>query len=39
MPGLGTVFRRELAAYFTSPIAYVIAAAFLLITALYSTPT
>jgi ABC-2 type transport system permease protein len=34
MPGLGTVFRRELAAYFTSPIAYVIAAAFLLVTAL-----
>lgn len=34
MFGLGVVFRRELAAYFTSPVAYIIAAAFLLVTAL-----
>lgn len=34
MIGVGTVFRRELAAYFTSPVAYLIGAAFLLITAL-----
>lgn len=34
MAGLGVVFRRELAAYFTSPVAYVIAAAFLLVTGL-----
>ncbi|GIK29938.1 MAG: ABC transporter permease subunit [Chloroflexi bacterium] len=34
MIGVGTVFRRELAAYFTSPIAYLIGAAFLLVTAL-----
>lgn len=32
--GLGTVFRRELGAYFTSPISYAIVAAFLLVTAL-----
>ncbi|MBK8136252.1 MAG: ABC transporter permease subunit [Chloroflexi bacterium] len=34
MSGLGVVFRRELGAYFTSPIAYTIVAAFLLVTAL-----
>lgn len=34
MRGIGIVFRREMAAYFTSPIAYLIAAAFLLVTAL-----
>ncbi|GEM_PF-60659 len=34
MRGVGIVFRREMAAYFTSPIAYAIAAAFLLITGL-----
>lgn len=34
MRGIGIVFRREMSAYFTSPIAYAIAAAFLLITGL-----
>ncbi|MCU0475145.1 MAG: Gldg family protein [Anaerolineae bacterium] len=34
MRGIGIVFRREMAAYFTSPIAYLIAAAFLLVTGL-----
>ena len=34
MRGVGIIFRREMAAYFTSPIAYAIAAAFLLITGL-----
>lgn len=34
MRGIGIIFRREMAAYFTSPIAYAIAAAFLLITGL-----
>lgn len=34
MRGIGIVFRREMAAYFTSPIAYLIATAFLLVTAL-----
>jgi ABC-2 type transport system permease protein len=33
MKGLWTVYRREMAQYFTSPIAYMIAAAFLLVTA------
>ena len=33
MRGLWTVYRREMAQYFTSPIAYMIAAAFLLVTA------
>jgi ABC-2 type transport system permease protein len=34
MRGISIVFRREMLAYFTSPIAYVIAAAFLWVTAL-----
>lgn len=34
MRGIGIVFRREMAAYFTSPISYAIAAGFLLITGL-----
>lgn len=34
MSGLGVIFRREIGAYFTSPITYTIVAAFLLVTAL-----
>ncbi len=34
MKGLWTVFRREMSQYFTSPVAYLIAAAFLLVTAI-----
>ncbi len=33
MRGLGIVYRRELSSYFVSPVAYLIAAAFLLVTA------
>lgn len=35
MFGTGTIFRREIGQYFASPIAYLIAFAFLLLTALY----
>lgn len=34
MSGIGIIFRREIGAYFTSPVAYIIVAAFLLVTAL-----
>lgn len=34
MRGIGTIFQREVAQYFTSPLAYIIAAAFLLLTGL-----
>lgn len=34
MNGVGTIFRREMSQYFTSPVSYLIASAFLLVTAI-----